>query len=275
MVKLVFVDMDDTFLCPDKTISTENLRILDVAHERGVQFVPCTGRNVTGVPRELAEHPCVRYAVCCNGALVCDVDTREVLHEVDISKNVVRSLYADVRELPITFDIFADGGVYTAADRWHIMNETRLTQAELRQIKAVRTCFNGTVDDIIEQVGDVCRVNVFYCSESDAKAVHAAVDARPELTRTQSLSCNIEITNCEATKGFGVRWLCEHLGVSLADVVAFGDSDNDLSMLEVAGDGVAMGNANERCLAVADHVAPSCAESGVARYLEPLLRSAQ
>ena len=45
MVRLVFVDMDDTFVTPDKVITPENLRILDVAHERGVQFVPCTGRN--------------------------------------------------------------------------------------------------------------------------------------------------------------------------------------------------------------------------------------
>lgn len=271
MVKLVFVDMDDTFLSPDKSISAENLRILDVAYERGVQFVPCTGRNVTGVPRALAEHPCVRYAVCCNGALICDAKTHEVLHECDIDKDVVRSLYDDLRDLPITFDVFADGGVYTAADRWHVMDETGLSPAELAQIKSVRTRFEGTVDELIDQVGDVCRVNVFYLSEADAAAVHAAVDARPELTRTQSLSCNVEITNREATKGFGVRWLCERLDVAREDVVAFGDSDNDLTMLEAAGDGVAMANARPECLAVADHVCGSCAESGVARYLAPLL----
>ena len=79
MTRLVFVDMDDTFLSPDKSVSAENMAILDEALGRGVQFVPCTGRNVTGVPRELSEHPSVRYAVCCNGALVCDVRTHEVL----------------------------------------------------------------------------------------------------------------------------------------------------------------------------------------------------
>lgn len=48
------------------------------------------------------------------------------------------------------------------------------------------------------------------------------------------------------------------------------DSGNDLTMLDAAGDGVAMGNANDACRAVADHVCQSCAESGVARYLEEL-----
>ena len=217
MVKLVFVDMDDTFLSPDKTISAENLRILDVAVERGVQFVPCTGRNATGLPRQLVEHPCVRYAVCCNGAIICEAKSGRVLSEVDIEKDVVRSLYADVRDEPITFDIFADGKVFTAADRWHVMDEMGVPPQDLVQIKAVRTRVDGTVDQIIEQVGEIYRVNVFYLTQAAANAVHAAVDARPELTRSRSLACNVEITNRNAVKGFGVRWLAEHLGVAIED----------------------------------------------------------
>ena len=271
MVKLVFVDMDDTFLSPDKTISAENLRILDVAAERGVQFVPCTGRNVTGVSRELAEHPCVRYAVCCNGALVCDVRTHEVLREVVIPKDVVRDLYAEVAGLDITFDVFADGGVFTAANRWHVIDQMPVSPASRANITRVRTRVDAPVDQIIERVGDICRVNVFYLAEKDARTVHAAVDARHELIWSTSLPCNVEITQAQAHKGAGMRWLCGHLGVEAADVVAFGDSGNDLTMLEEAGDGVAMSNATPECKAVADHVCGSCAESGVARYLAPLL----
>lgn len=270
MTRLVFVDMDGTFLSPDKTISAENLAVLDEAAERGVQFVPCTGRNVTGVPRELAEHPCVRHAICCNGALIYDVRTNEVLREVAIERELVRSLYEDVRALDITFDLFADGTVYAAADRWHVLDEMAIDPASLRQVKSVRTRCDEPVDRLIERVGAICRVNVFYLDELGARGVWDAVDARPELIRSSSLPCNVEITRAEAHKGAGLRWLCERLGVDVADTVAFGDSDNDLTMLEAAGDGVAMGNANDACRAVADHTCPSCADSGVARYLRAL-----
>lgn len=270
MTRLVFVDMDGTFLSPDKTISAENRAILDEAAARGVQFVPCTGRNVTGVPRELAEHPSVRYAVCCNGALVCDVRTNEVLREVAIERDLVRSLYDDVRDLDITFDLFADGTVYAAADRWHVLDEMGMEPAGLAQIKGVRTRLDEPVEKIIDHVGDICRVNVFFLDERGARAVWAAVDARPELIRSTSLPNNVEITRAEAHKGSGLRWLCGYLGVDVADTVAFGDSDNDLTMLAAAGDGVAMGNANERCRAAADHSCESNADSGVARYLRRL-----
>lgn len=271
MVRLVFVDMDDTFLMPDKSISEENLRILDVAHERGVQFVPCTGRSVTGLPPELVGHPCVRYAVCSNGALVCDVTTQEVLREVTMSKDVVRELYRRVRELPVTFDVTAGRGVYTASDRWPILDRLGFGERHLAQIKGMRTRFEGTGDELIDHVGEICRVNVFFCDEGDGEAVRDAVDGIEGIVRTSSLPCNVEITRADANKGSGLRWLCDHLGVPVGDAVAFGDSDNDLTMLEAAGDGVAMGNANDACRAVANHVTASCAESGVARYLAPLL----
>lgn len=96
--------------------------------------------------------------------------------------------------------------------------------------------------------------------------------ARPELCRTSSIPVNVEITSVRATKGTALTWLCGHLGISPADAVAFGDSSNDLAMIEAAGDGVAMGNSSLEVKAAADHVAPPCDEAGVARYLEPMLR---
>ena len=79
MLRAVFLDMDDTFVAPDKTVPADNLRVLDLALEKGVQVVPCTGRNLAGLPPELASHPSVRYAVCGGGALVYDLGTGEVV----------------------------------------------------------------------------------------------------------------------------------------------------------------------------------------------------
>jgi hydroxymethylpyrimidine pyrophosphatase-like HAD family hydrolase len=65
-------------------------------------------------------------------------------------------------------------------------------------------------------------------------------------------------------KGSGLRTLCDLLGVEIGRVIAVGDSDNDIPMLRAAGLGVAMGNANARVKAVADWIAPSLDEDGVA-----------
>ncbi|MDO4428810.1 MAG: HAD hydrolase family protein [Atopobiaceae bacterium] len=111
-VRLVFVDLDDTFVSPDKTITVDNLRVLDLALERGVGIAPCTGRSVDGIPAGLASHPSVRYAVCAGGAVIYDLRASEVLRELPIEKDLVLDLYGAVRDLPVAFDVLADGARY-------------------------------------------------------------------------------------------------------------------------------------------------------------------
>ena len=117
MVRLIFSDLDDTFLAADKTIPDANRALLEEASRKNIQFVPCTGRNINGIPPVIAGYGCVHYAVCCNGALVADLDRREVIHEVDIEKEEVHRLFRALEGLPITFDLFAEGHVLTAEDR--------------------------------------------------------------------------------------------------------------------------------------------------------------
>ena len=267
MLKLVFVDMDDTFLTPEKPITPLNRQALDLAYERGIQFVPCTGRNYTGLPEELVSHPSVRYAVCCNGAIVRDLRENRNLHEVVMDHALVHDLWHQIQGLEVTFDLFADDGVFTARDRWHVIDEMDVSEATRYVVTSVRTCCDKTVDQMIDAAGSICRVNVFYLTEKDKRAVWEAVDQRPELTRASSLPCNVEITHAGADKGAGLTWLCNYLGISPKDTIAFGDSSNDIAMLRAAGDGVAMANAFPECLAAADHVTASCQDSGVARYL--------
>ena len=249
MVKLVFSDLDGTFLTPDKTITADNARVLDAAYERGVHFVPCTGRNITDIPGEILRHPAVSHAVCCNGAQVLDVKTGAVLHEVALDKATVLDLYRSVRDLRVTFDIFADRRVYTPRSRFGYIEP---------------------VEELLGKVGDVCRLNIFFHTRVERDEVWRAVDARTSLIRTTSLACNVEITDARAHKGAALAWLCGLLGVSPADVVAFGDNENDITMLRAAGDGVAMANAVPACRAASDHMTSSCDDSGVARYLSIL-----
>ncbi len=218
MLKLVFVDMDDTFLTPEKTITPLNRKALDLAYERGIQFVPCTGRNYTGLPDELVHHPSVRYAVCCNGAIVRDLRENRNLREVTMDRALLHDLWHQIEGLEITFDLFADDGVFTARDRWHIIDEMDVSEATRYVVTSVRTCCDKTVDQMIDAAGSICRVSVFYLTEKDKRAVWEAVDQRPELTRASSLPCNVEITHAGADKGSGLTWLCDYLGVSRASL---------------------------------------------------------
>lgn len=275
MVRLIFSDMDGTFLASDKSIPSLNMQMLEKAASLGIQFVPCTGRNINGIPRELSALPNVSYAVCCNGALVAELATGRIIHEIDIDKDEVHQLFARFAHLPITFDLFADGRVFTAEDRWHYLDEISLDEATRHHIKEVRTCYPGPVDEMIDACDSICRINIFYLDDRSRNQVWEEIDSCPDLIRASSQPCNIEITRAGADKGSGLAWLCSHLDVQISDSVAFGDSSNDIAMLRAAGDGVAVANALPECQAAADHIALSNDEAGVGRYMMEFFQKEQ
>jgi hydroxymethylpyrimidine pyrophosphatase-like HAD family hydrolase len=73
------------------------------------------------------------------------------------------------------------------------------------------------------------------------------------------------------TKGAGLDFLAEHMGFTRAETIAFGDGENDVELVEWAGYGIAVENAHDRVKAVADWVAPSAQDEGVAQVIDALL----
>ncbi len=270
-LKLVFIDLDGTFVDSSKRIPERNRRVLERAAELGVGVVPCTGRNANGILPELAEAPCVRYAICGNGTSVVDLRTNEVLHSVPLLPEQVLDLYGRVADLRVTFDVFMGGKVYLARDRWGVLHEAAAGDEAMEGfITSLRTPYDCSLEELLTR-GEVTKLTLLHPGNVDAPAVRAAIDAVDGVEWTWSLAMNTEVMRAGANKGSALRWLCGHLGVDAADVIAFGDGDNDLSMLREAGDGVAMANAIPEVLAAADHVTLSCDDAGVAAYLEPAL----
>ena len=92
-----------------------------------------------------------------------------------------------------------------------------------------------------------------------------------DLILTSSYENNIEINSADATKGKALRYLCQHLGFTSEQAISFGDGTNDLSMIQEAGIGVAMENAEDVVKASADYITASCDEDGVALAIEKFI----
>ncbi|MCI1665664.1 MAG: Cof-type HAD-IIB family hydrolase [Atopobiaceae bacterium] len=273
---IAFADMDDTFLAPDKTIPAENLIALEAMHDRGIPFVPCTGRPFSGIPAELLANPAVRYVVAGDGSSIHDLERDSgdtCIRSVPIGPERVLTLCEaiDRSGADAIVDVFADGHAYSVRKNYEALPGYISDPHYLASLRAMRTPVDLTVPQVLERAHEVERVTVFCRAAADRAAVIAAVAADPTLAWVSSYPTNLEVTDAAASKGTGLVWLCGHLGIDVADSVAFGDSLNDVSMLTSAGDGVAMANAAPEALAAADHVTGPCGEAGVGRYMEGLL----
>ena len=202
--------------------------------------------------------------VCYQGAVVADPVTGEFLRHVPMPLEEAREVIAAVETLGHTILVYID-------DELYVSHETPESGA-----------YAGFQHLVVHAVGDL----LAWLPEAPTKLVTvgdpAALDQLqvemkrrfgPRLYISKSLPHFLEFASPEVTKGSGLAFAAARLGFSRERTVAFGDGENDVELLEWAGYGVAVANAHERVIAVADFVCPSVDEEGVAQVVEALLAS--
>ena len=263
-IKMIALDLDGTLLNSKKEVSDKTVEVLQRAAEREIYIVLATGRTVWGIQPLLKKLGCVRYAVMANGAIVKDLQTGELIEEHLLPAKQAIELYDYVKSKDIMFDFFADGVGYTEQAFYEYVKRVPVDEASRQMLIASRTPIIS-VRNYLSQTGDgVEKVNLLFAELELRKKIWDEMRERPNYTVTSSLAANLELNDKYATKGNGLRSLCRYLGIGMEHVMAFGDSYNDMNMLEEAGIGVAMGNASEEIKAAADVITLSNDEDGVA-----------
>lgn len=283
---IVFTDLDGTFLARDKTLPPRNLEVARELARRSIPLVPCTGRPISGLTPVVLDLPGIRYVVYANGAGVWDLEaegpgaeaalgrhiTGAPIHKVALSREAVLDTYQKLGDLDITFDLFADGHAYSERRRFERLGSFGLEPNLLRQIRLSRTPIDVALPDFLDEVRDLERITLYYRTPGDRERIRRVLEADPRLVVTSSEISNLEASAQGATKGCALMWLCARLGVDPARAIAFGDGMNDVSMMEAAGLGVALADAQPGVAERADDVTMlGCSEGGVGAYLEQLL----
>ncbi|HEV8651183.1 MAG TPA: HAD family hydrolase [Actinomycetes bacterium] len=258
--RLVASDLDGTLLRPDGTVSERTRAAIEQALAGGVAFVIVTGRPARSV-REIADRAGVRgLAICANGALVYDLNADEVVATAPLAAEVGRRLVSELRAaLP--------GALFASETEERFMSETGWGGRGLAATDRVE------LDDPLGLVAaPVIKLLVRHPERPFAELVERArAVARDEAVVTWSGVGLAEISAAGVTKAFALDQVCRRLGIAPAQVVALGDMPNDLPMLAWAGRSVAVANADEQVLAVADEVTAANTDDGVAIVLERLM----
>ena len=111
------------------------------------------------------------------------------------------------------------------------------------------------------------KINYFFNNQDERLRARKALEARGDVLVSSSFRNNLEINAMGADKGSALLRLANHLGIGRTETMAFGDGENDLSMIECAGFGVAMENGEEVVKAAADYITITNNEAGVAKAI--------
>jgi Cof subfamily protein (haloacid dehalogenase superfamily) len=259
VLKLVATDLDGTLLHTDGTVTDRTRAALTGVEALGVTVVFVTGRPVRWMDalwEHVGDHG---LAVCSNGGIVYDVAAHAVRSARPIPPDVGLKVAALLREaIPGTAFAVEKTTGFGKEPGFLPRNEPPAGM----QIGELDAIFS---DDTVKLLA--------RHEERDPEEFWAQTEALvgDQVTTTwSSTGALVEISGPGVTKASTLALLCEELGVSPDEVVAFGDMPNDLAMLQWAGTSYAMANAHPTVTALADRLAPSHEDDGVAAVLEEL-----
>ncbi len=267
---MILSDLDGTLLGHDRQISSYTEQILTQAAGRGVIIVPATGRFYGAIPHSLRRLPFIRYAILMNGAQVYDCAEQKALYRAELPVQLAGRIFALLSTLPATMDCFVDDSCGYMDARYYSHVEEWVSDINARQIiLETRQPVENLPQHILNLGKPVQKIQTFFKDIALRDRMMETLAAEfPDISVACSLPGNIEITHRRATKGEALRFLCGHLNIDPAQVMAFGDERNDCAMLELAGVGAAMANAVPQAKAVANIVIGAFWEDAVARTIE-------
>ncbi|MDQ3890328.1 MAG: HAD family hydrolase [Actinomycetota bacterium] len=264
MVEAFACDLDRTLIAEDFVLRPRTIAALRAARAAGIPVVLATGRMYRSI-RPYAEAAGITDPVICyQGAVVADPETDEFLLHEPIPLELAREAIAAVEAEGFGLNCYVGDELYVGRET----REARL-YADFQHIPihAVGSLL-AWLEEPPTKLVTIGEPRLLDELEGRLKAYFDG-----QLYISKSLPYFLELASPSVTKGSALAFVSGRLGFSQKRTVAFGDGENDVELLEAAGYAVAVANAHERVLAVADFVCPPPEEEGVAQTIEASLHS--
>lgn len=272
-IRIIALDLDRTTLREDGTIPERVSEALNKAGERGAATVIATGRVLGALPKSLSDLKYVRYYICSNGAAVFRTgsgagDDMELLYEKCLEPGAVETMTEYVREAGFMFESFTGGRAYIGRNYYDLVDKGLLMYRHRDYVISTREPVEDIFEFTLMHKDRIENLNVFFPSQEEKERFRPLLAAIPDATLTSSVPSNYELGGVGVSKGAALRYIMEREGITSENLMAAGDSPNDITMLDLAGISVAVANAEEPVKKVASYIAPSNEDGGVGEAVE-------
>ncbi|MEI3219109.1 MAG: Cof-type HAD-IIB family hydrolase [Lachnoclostridium sp.] len=268
-IKMIGFDLDDTLLTSNKELTLYTKEVLTKAIRQGIVVLPATGRPLCGLTEEIRNFPGIRYALTANGARLLDMKEGTILYECLVPRETTEKLLNIFLQYDALVEIYYEGVGFAQEDKLQRIHEffPRQAMAEYvlttrKMVKDVRRKFEET-----DLPSDKVQA-VFKTLEEKERALKEVLSKVEGIEAVSSLGNNIEVNVKGVNKGSSLVRLGEMLGIRREEIMAFGDGENDIAMMEAVGFGVAMENGLDAVKAAARYITASNNEDGVAKAIE-------
>lgn len=286
MIKVIASDLDGTLLGADHRISQKTAETIRRACAAGYRFIIATGREFRGTMEALRGEELVCDYILCSGAEVRN-EKQETLFSRAMRAEDCRRVYEILRKYDIRYLICGSDAHYCIGDEEdksrtiteHLFAFRQdVTPEQIRKSPNYQESMKKTIavesfEKLMEHSDQIRKFFIFSLDLELLGALKKELLELPGVDVASSFYNNLEVSDIEARKGPVLKNYIESLGYTMDEVMVFGDSLNDHSMLSMDfGATIAMENADPQIKEVAKYVTKANTEDGVAWTIEELMK---
>lgn len=264
-IKLIVVDLDGTLLNSHHQMSERNEKILRAALDQGIQVMLATGKTYYSARHIIDKLNLTTPGVYVQGLVVHNADG-SIRYQQTLDPNLARRVITFAEDRGFTVLIYSGTHLFMRAKTALYEHIQRYDEPTPTIVGPLQNILDTTPVHKLLLYGDDKRVTALRWQLSmqlngQATLVYAQIPGM------------MEVLPYGASKGRAVKSLIRELGFHANQTLAIGDGENDIEMIQVAGIGVAMGNADERLKKVAEHIVADNDHDGVAEAIEKFIPS--
>ncbi|WP_026695183.1 Cof-type HAD-IIB family hydrolase [Peribacillus kribbensis] len=263
--KMIVLDLDDTLLCDDLSISPRTKNALMEAQEAGVKVVLASGRP-TSAMLSVAEELCLKdynsFILSFNGAKIVNCQTGNEWFSSTLPVETVHQLFEVSRRENVWIHTYVGDKIVTQEANQYTDIEGDITKLDIEVVDSFTDAVTEPVVKVLMLEEPEYLVKVEKKLQQEFAGKLAVMRSKPFF---------LEFTEAGVTKGTSLNSLIQQLGITREEVIAVGDGHNDMSMIEFAGLGVAMGNAVDAIKEKADYITDTNMNDGVAKVVEEFI----
>lgn len=268
-IKMIGFDLDGTLLTDQKELGEYTVQILKRAVEEGIVILPITGRPLCGLPEEVTGLTGLRYAITANGARILDLKNAAVLKEQLVSVETAEKILDILGNYDSLREIYYDGTGYAEREKLEQIDHFFEEGPMAEYVRSTRQPVENLMDKFRKESREVDKVQGVFADLGEREAALDEIRKLEGVTITGALHNNIEVNAAGVDKGNALLWLAQYLGIAPEETMAFGDGNNDITLLEKAGTGVAMKNGIGEVKHAADRITEKTKdEEGAAKFIE-------
>ncbi|MBP6125856.1 MAG: HAD family phosphatase [Leptotrichiaceae bacterium] len=267
MVKLIAIDMDGTLLNNDKHVDYEQKKALENAISEGICVVLSTGRPLFGtlpLYNELALGEANKYIIVNNGCSTHETKNYSLIDYWKLSKEEILELYSLSRKYKLDFTLFNEDKFFFVGENGEKPNKYTTYDSTLVYTPITTISIEEAVSGKYNMFKSMFLETIENLDEFEENLPN---DIRKKYNFPRSQPYILEAMPLEAHKGSALKKLAERLGINQSEVMAIGDGNNDVEMLEYASISVAMGNSTKLARKAAKYETDTNINNGVAKAI--------